>query len=115
MLTLDMVDKFLSFALPVGSTKDHPITCPMGSGAPRMDSLNLPPFLVCVAEKDIMVDTEMEYYEAMKKANKDVELLISPGMFHSFYLNKIAVDMDPQTGAQTESLISSIKEFVKRH
>ncbi|KAK9912555.1 hypothetical protein M0R45_036417 [Rubus argutus] len=115
MLTLDMVDKFLSFALPVGSTKDHPITCPMGSGAPRMDSLNLPPFLVCVAEKDIMVDTEMEYYEAMKKANKDVELLISPGMCHSFYLNKIAVDMDPQTGAQTESLISSIKEFIKRH
>ncbi|XP_062000366.1 carboxylesterase 15-like [Rosa rugosa] len=112
MLTLDMVDKFLSFALPVGSTKDHPVTCPMGSGAPPLESLQLPRFLVCVAERDIMVDTEMEYYEAMKKAGKNVELLISTGVSHSFYLNKIAVDMDPQTEAQTEILISRIKEFV---
>ncbi|PRQ55731.1 putative carboxylesterase [Rosa chinensis] len=112
MLTLDMVDKFLSFALPVGSTKDHPVTCPMGSGAPPLESLQLPPFLVCVAERDIMVDTEMEYYEAMKKAGKDVELLISTGVSHSFYLNKIAVDMDPQTGVQTAILISRIREFV---
>ncbi|TKY68397.1 carboxylesterase 6 [Spatholobus suberectus] len=33
-LTLDMVDKFMSLALPLGSNKDHPITCPMGGGAP---------------------------------------------------------------------------------
>lgn len=114
-LTLDMVDKFLSLSLPVGSTKDHPITCPMGSRAPALDSLKLPPFLLCVAERDLIVDTEMEYYDAMKKAKKDVHLLISPGMGHSFYLNKIAVDMDPQTAAQTESLISGIVEFVNNH
>ncbi|KAH0981389.1 hypothetical protein GBA52_008566 [Prunus armeniaca] len=115
MLTIDMVDKFLSLALPVGSTKDHPITCPMGYGAPDLDSLKLPPFLLCIAERDMIIDTEMEYYEAMKKARKEVELLISPGMSHSFYLNKIAVDMDPQTAAQTEGLISGITEFVNKH
>ncbi|PRQ55737.1 putative carboxylesterase [Rosa chinensis] len=115
LLTLDMVDKFLSLSLPVGSTKDHPITCPMGSRAPALDSLKLPPLLLCVAEKDMIVDTEMEYFEAMKKAKNDVELLISPGMSHSFYLNKIAIDMDPQTSEQTESLISGIVEFVKKH
>ncbi|KAI5342494.1 PREDICTED: probable carboxylesterase [Prunus dulcis] len=115
MLTIDMVDKFLSLALPVGSTKDHPITCPMGYGAPDLDSLKLPPFLLCIAERDMIIDTEMEYYEAMKKAKKEVELLISPGMSHSFYLNKIAVDMDPQTAAQTEGLISGITEFVNKH
>ncbi|XP_008231718.1 PREDICTED: probable carboxylesterase 15 [Prunus mume] len=115
MLTIDMVDKFLSLALPVGSTKDHPITCPMGYGAPDLDSLKLPPFLLCIAERDMIIDTEMEYYEAMKKARKEVELLISPGMSHSFYLNKIAVDMDPQTAAQTEGLISGIIEFVNKH
>ncbi|EOY19596.1 Alpha/beta-Hydrolases superfamily protein [Theobroma cacao] len=65
-LTLDMVDKFLALALPVGSTKDHPITCPMGPAAPAMEGLNLPPFLFCVAENDLIKDTEMEYYEAMK-------------------------------------------------
>ncbi|KAH0981386.1 hypothetical protein GBA52_008563 [Prunus armeniaca] len=115
MLTLDMVDKFLSLALPVGSTKDHPITCPMGSGAPDLDTLKLPPFLLCVAEMDMIVDTEIEYYEAMKKAEKDVELLISPGVAHSFYLNKIAVEMDPQTASQTEILISRITEFINKH
>ncbi|EOY19600.1 hypothetical protein QUC31_006028 [Theobroma cacao] len=114
-LTLDMVDKFLALALPIGSTKDHPITCPMGPAAPAMEGLNLPPFLFCVAEKDLIKDTEMEYYEAMRNANKEVELLISPGMGHSFYLNKIAVDMDPNYAAQTASLIAGIKEFVNKH
>ena len=114
-LTLDMVDKFLSLALPLGCNKDHPITCPMGPGAPPLEGLNLPPLLLCIAEKDLILDTEMEYYEALKKANKDVELLTSPGMGHSFYLNKIAVDMDPNTAAQTTGLIAGITEFVNKH
>lgn len=114
-LTLDMVDKFLSLALPVGSDKDHPITCPMGRAAPAIDSLNLPPYLLCLADKDLIWDTEMEFYEAMKAANKEVELLINPGMGHSFYLNKIAVDMDPDTAAQTSGLIAGIGEFIKKH
>ncbi|XP_048326975.2 carboxylesterase 15 [Ziziphus jujuba] len=114
-LTLDMVDKFLSLALPVGCTKDHPITCPMGAAAPPLEGLKLPPLLLCIADKDLLLDTETEYYECMKKAKKDVELLINPGMTHSFYLNKIAVDMDPNTAAQTDGLITGIVEFIKKH
>jgi acetyl esterase/lipase len=114
-LTLDMVDRFLKLALPKGCTKDHPFTCPVGHAAPPLDGLNLPPFLLCVAETDLIRDTEMEYYEAMRKANKDVELLINPGVGHSFYLNKIAVDMDPHTAAQTTGLMEGIIEFIKRH
>ncbi|DAD49777.1 TPA_asm: hypothetical protein HUJ06_032018 [Nelumbo nucifera] len=114
-LTLEMVDKFMFFALPVGSTKDHPITCPMGSAAPPLSGLKLPPFLLVVAEKDLIRDTEMEYYEAMKKAGKDIELLINTGMGHSFYLNKIAIDADPNTASQTEHLITEITNFIKRH
>ncbi|KAK8516940.1 hypothetical protein V6N13_092235 [Hibiscus sabdariffa] len=114
-LTLDMADKFLAMALPKGCTKDHPITCPMGSAAPQMKGLNLPPMLLCVAEKDLLKDTEMEYYEAMKNANKDVDLFISPEMGHSFYLNKIAVDVDSVTGAKTSELIEGIKEFINKH
>ncbi|PON59712.1 Alpha/beta hydrolase fold [Parasponia andersonii] len=114
-LTLEMVDKFLGFALPVGSTKEHPMTCPMGPAAPLLECLKLPPVLLCIAEKDLIRDTEMEYYEAMKKANKDIELHLSPGMGHSFYLNKIAVDMDPDTAAQTGGFISRVIEFIKTH
>ncbi|KAF3434227.1 hypothetical protein FNV43_RR25330 [Rhamnella rubrinervis] len=114
-LTLDMVDKFLSLSLPVGCTKDHPITCPMGAAAPPLEDLKLPPFLLCIADKDLLLDTEMEYYESMKKAKKEVELLVNPGMTHSFYLNKIAVEMDPNAAAQTDGLIAGIVVFIKKH
>jgi len=114
-LTLDMLDKFLELALPVGATKDHPITCPMGVAAPPLEGLKLPPVLLCVAEMDLVRDTEMEYYEAMKKANKDVEVYVSNGMTHSFYLNKVAVDVDPNVGAETDALITRVKEFIEKH
>ncbi|KAL2234352.1 UNVERIFIED_CONTAM: putative carboxylesterase 15 [Sesamum indicum] len=114
-LTLDMVDKFLRLALPVGATKDHPITCPMGEAAPAIEKLKLPPYLYCVAEQDLIKDTEMEFYEAMKRGGKEVELAMSEGVGHSFYLNKIAVDMDPKTAQETQKLFQAIKDFIHNH
>lgn len=114
-LTLDMLDKFLNLGLPEGSNKDHPITCPMGESAPPLSGLTLPPFLLCLAEKDLVWDTEMEYYECMKNAGKDVELFVSHGMMHSFYLNKLAIDFDPETSAETDRLFSRISDFIHEH
>ncbi|PRQ55732.1 putative carboxylesterase [Rosa chinensis] len=111
-LSVDMADKLFSLSLPVGSTKDHPITCPMGSLAPPLDGLKLPPMLVFVGEIDVFKDTQVEYYEAMKKANQDVQLLSFPGMGHAFYLS---AEMNPCTSVQTASLVSGIAEFVKKH
>nr|GEY07447.1 probable carboxylesterase 15 [Tanacetum cinerariifolium] len=112
-LTLHMLDKFMELWLPEGSTKDHPMTCPM---AEPVDDLNLPPYLLCVAEKDlILLDTEIEFYETMKKANKKIELLMSYGMGHVFYLNKIDIDNDPQTSDETEKFVQGIANFVKSH
>ncbi|KAI3719612.1 hypothetical protein L6452_20514 [Arctium lappa] len=111
-LTLDMLDKFLKLGLPEGSTKDHPITCPM---AEALAELELPPYLVCLAEEDLVIETEMEFYEAMKNGGKEVELLVSYGVGHSFYLNKIAIDVDPKTSEQTDKLIQEISNFVEKH
>ncbi|TVU19356.1 hypothetical protein EJB05_35500, partial [Eragrostis curvula] len=113
--TLDMLDKFLAMALPVGATKDHPFTCPMGSQAPPLESVPLPPLLVAVAENDLIRDTNLEYCNALRAAGKDVEVLINRGMSHSFYLNKYAVDMDPTTGERAQELIDAIRSFVSRH
>ncbi|KAJ1262883.1 hypothetical protein BS78_09G143100 [Paspalum vaginatum] len=113
--TLDMLDKFLAFALPEGATKDHPFTCPMGAQAPPLESVPLPPLLVSVAENDLIRDTNLEYCEALRAAGKDVEVLVNRGMSHSFYLNKYAVDMDPTTGERTRELIDAIKTFISRH
>ncbi|KAJ0461901.1 putative carboxylesterase [Helianthus annuus] len=112
MLTLDMLDKFLNMGLPEGSTKDHPITCPMGEAVEEVD---LPPYLLCVAEEDLMVATEMEFYDWMKKYEKEIELLVSDGVGHSFYLNKIAVDVDPNASEQTHKLVQRISQFVGKY
>ncbi|XP_076883834.1 putative carboxylesterase 6 [Bidens hawaiensis] len=112
MLTLDMLDKFLNMGLPEGSTKDHPISCPMGES---LQGLDLPPYLLCLAEDDLVVDRQIEFYDWMKKAGKKIELLISNGVTHSFILNKIAIEMDPNTSHQTHKLIEAITKFVANH
>lgn len=115
LLTLEMVDKFLAMALPIGSSKDHPITCPMGPLAPPLSTLRLPPFLVAVAQKDLIRDTQLEYVEEMKKALKDVELVINSDMGHCFYLDKIGIDSNPKIAAQTDILLAAIEDFIRRH
>ncbi|KAK4604417.1 hypothetical protein RGQ29_012785 [Quercus rubra] len=115
LLTRDMVNKFMSLALPNGSTKDHPITCPMGPLAPPLATLKLPPMLVVVAENDLLRDSELEYCDAMKEAKKDVEVLINHGMGHSFYFDKVAIDMDPKTATQVDKLFEEIANFINKH
>jgi len=113
--TLDMLDKFNAMALPVGATKEHPFTCPMGTQAPPLESVPLPPMLVAVGENDLVRDRNLEYCDALRAAGKDVEVLLSRGMSHAFYLNKFAVDMDPSTGERTQELIDAITSFVARN
>lgn len=111
----DMIDKLLTLAVPIGETKDHPYICPMGDDAPPMEGLNMPPLLVAVAELDLLRDRQLEYYEAMKKAGKEVELVMSRGMEHIFYLNKFAVEADRVTGERNRELLEEIKKFVECH
>ncbi|KAK1412184.1 hypothetical protein QVD17_33210 [Tagetes erecta] len=112
MLTLDMLDKFLKMGLPEGSTKDHPITCPMGEA---LQGVDLPPYLLCVAEDDLLIEPEMEFYNGMKNGGKMIELLMNNGVGHSFYLNKVAIDFDPNTSEQTHKLIKGISKFIGKY
>ncbi|KAL9241733.1 hypothetical protein vseg_015807 [Gypsophila vaccaria] len=114
-LTLDMLDKFLGLALPIGCTKDHPITCPMGRDAPAVTGLKLPPIMYCVANKDLLIDTQMEWYEALKDGGKNVELFVSHNMSHSFYLNYLVVSHDNEAKIQFDRLYDEIIDFIRRH
>ncbi|KAL4203312.1 hypothetical protein AMTRI_Chr01g127230 [Amborella trichopoda] len=115
-LTLDMVDKFLALAVPRGATKDHPYTCPMGeAGMAEIEGLELPDFLVPIAERDLIRDTELEYCDSMRRKGYKVEVLMSKGMGHCFYMNKVAIDSDPYTKEETDKLIEVIVDFVHRH
>ncbi|KAK1324513.1 putative carboxylesterase 6 [Acorus calamus] len=115
ILTVEMVDKLLGMAVPEGSTKDHPIICPMGPEAAPMEEVELPPLMVVVAEKDLMKDTQMEYVEAVKGAGKEVEVLVNRGMMHCFYFNEMMVKADPKTGEETKRLVEGIVDFIRRH
>ncbi|KAG6424817.1 hypothetical protein SASPL_115237 [Salvia splendens] len=114
-LTPEMMDKMLEMALPEGATKEHPITCPMGEAAPPLETVRLPPYLYCMADHDLVRDREMEFYEAMKKAGKEIELFTSHDVGHSFYLNKIAVDSDPKVAEETRKLFEVIICFINTH
>ncbi|XP_047983052.1 probable carboxylesterase 17 [Salvia hispanica] len=111
-LTVEMIDGLLAMGLPEGATKDHPITCPMGA---PLEGVELPPYLYCLAEQDLMWDTQMEFYEAMKRAGMEVELFVSRGVAHCFHLNKIAIGMDPITAARAHELFHRIKQFIQQH
>ncbi|CAD6272150.1 unnamed protein product [Miscanthus lutarioriparius] len=113
--TLDMLDKCNAMALPVGATKEHPFTCPMGPQGPPLESVPLPPMLVAVAENDLVRDTNLEYRDALRAAGKEAEVLLNRGMGHAFYLNKFAVDMGPSTGERTQKLIDAIVSFIAFH
>ncbi|GLJ27395.1 hypothetical protein SUGI_0537640 [Cryptomeria japonica] len=114
LLTLEMVDKFLSLSLPVGSTKDHPITNPMGEQAPPLEKLKFPPFLVGIANRDLIRDTEMEYCEAMRSAGHEVETFVSENVGHCFYLNQLAINFDPHVANETAKLLEGIDRFISR-
>uniref|UniRef100_A0A0D6QV85 Alpha/beta hydrolase fold-3 domain-containing protein n=1 Tax=Araucaria cunninghamii TaxID=56994 RepID=A0A0D6QV85_ARACU len=113
-LTLEMVDKFLYLSLPVGSTKDHPITNPMGPLAPSLEKLSFPRMMVAIADRDLIRDTELEYCEAMKRAGHDVEVFVSENVGHSFYMNEIAIQFDPHVARETTKLLEATDRFINR-
>ncbi|KAK7344899.1 hypothetical protein VNO77_15114 [Canavalia gladiata] len=116
-LTRDMINRFMDLAVPVASeaSKDHPIINPMGPHAPPLVGLNFPPVMVAVAEEDLLIDTELEYCEAMKEAGKEVEIVVSQGMGHCFYLNKVAMESDPKTVLEGEKFLQAIIGFINKH
>eukprot|EP01018_Ginkgo_biloba_P014026 Gb_30372 [translate_table: standard] len=113
-LNLEMVDKFLNLSLPEGSTKDHPVTCPMGPLATPLQHLRLPPILVTIGDKDLIRDTQLEYCEAMKQAGKMLEMFVSKGVGHAFHLSEIENRTNPNTSQETTNLMDAIDSFIKK-
>lgn len=114
LLTLDMVDKFLKLSAPEGfTTRDHPITNPMGPHAPPLKDLKFPRMLVAIADRDLIRDTELGYCKAMKSAGHDVEVFVSESVGHSFYLNEIAIKNDPHIAQETSNLLQILDQFIK--
>ncbi|XP_015698904.2 uncharacterized protein LOC102720201 [Oryza brachyantha] len=116
-MTQETVDKFVMLALPVGTTgRDHPYTSP-AAAARAGEGARLPPMLLMVAEEDMLRDPQVEYGEAMARAGKAVETVVSRGrgIGHIFYLNWFAVESDPVAAARARELVDAVKSFVDSH
>ncbi|KAG8074327.1 hypothetical protein GUJ93_ZPchr0006g40706 [Zizania palustris] len=110
-LTLSTSDTYWCMALPAGATRDHPWCNPIsGHGAPRLDTLPLPSFLVCISEADILRDRNLELCSALRKAGKSVEQAMYGGVGHAFQVLHNYHLSQPRT----QEMLSHIKAFVSR-
>jgi len=83
---LKLVDGIWSISLPEGADRDHPFCNPDGPRSSALSTLAFPRTLVFVAEKDFLRDRGILYYEALKKAGKVVDFVITEGENHVFHL-----------------------------
>jgi len=79
-------DAIWGITLPAGADKDHPFSNPVGPRSPALSTLAYGRILVFVAEKDLLRDRAVLYYEALKKAGKDADLVMAEGEDHVFHL-----------------------------
>eukprot|EP01018_Ginkgo_biloba_P006085 Gb_02809 [translate_table: standard] len=111
-LTVEILDKLLRLALPIESTKDHPIINPMGPHAPSLRGIKLPKMLLAIAGKDLMRDTQLEFFQVMKAAGQNVELFISEDVSHYFHVNVIANKANQNSADQTAKLLTAVTRFI---
>ncbi|EAZ26320.1 hypothetical protein OsJ_10200 [Oryza sativa Japonica Group] len=109
-LTLSTSDTYWRMSLPAGATRDHPWCNPVtGRGAPRLDSLPLPDFLVCISEQDILRDRNLELCSALRRADHSVEQATYGGVGHAFQvLNNYHLSQP-----RTQEMLAHIKAFVR--
>jgi acetyl esterase/lipase len=108
----ELVGRFLKLALPEGATRDHPYIWPVVDAAAAV-----PPLLVSIAMLDSLRDRQVEYCNAMRRAGKHVEVALSAGVDHIFYLKHGLIDSEPEndeTAARIAELVEDIGRFVGR-
>jgi acetyl esterase/lipase len=107
-LSLPTSDSYWRMALPAGAGRDHPWCNPLSRGAPRLESLPLPPVLVCVAEADILRDRNLELCRALRRAGKSVEQATYGGVGHAFQVLHNYHLSQPRT----QEMLAHIRAFV---
>uniref|UniRef100_A0A0C9QQC2 TSA: Wollemia nobilis Ref_Wollemi_Transcript_13981_1147 transcribed RNA sequence n=1 Tax=Wollemia nobilis TaxID=56998 RepID=A0A0C9QQC2_9CONI len=100
-----MSDEIWKIALPDGADKDHPFCNPDGPRSPSLATLPYCRIIVFVAEKDFLKDRGVMYYEALKKAGKDVELVVAQSEGHVFHL------INPQS-ENAVTMLNQIYNFI---
>ncbi|KAJ3674146.1 hypothetical protein LUZ60_006138 [Juncus effusus] len=107
-LSLATSDCYWRLALPVGSTRDDKWCNPLGKGSPKLESLSLPPLLVCTCEFDILKDRNIDFCKALKSAGKSVEQVVYGGVGHAFQV----LNNYPLSQVRTKELLLDVTNFI---
>ncbi|XP_030552161.1 probable carboxylesterase 6 [Rhodamnia argentea] len=113
-LTVAASDTYWRLALPRGSNRDHPWCNPLkqderrgcNSGKTRV----LPRTLVCVSERDILRDRNVEYCGALAEAGNVVECVMHAGVGHAFQV----LSKSQMAQARALEMMSHVGAFVHR-
>ncbi|KAJ1702652.1 hypothetical protein LUZ63_002431 [Rhynchospora breviuscula] len=84
-LTPEACARYSKLALPVGATREYPALNPFGPESPNLENVDMGPILVIAAERDILIDSNLNYVDRLKKMGKKVELVQIAGEEHAFF------------------------------
>jgi acetyl esterase/lipase len=109
-----MTDAIWSISLPAGADRDHPFSNPVGPRSPALSTLVYPRTLVFVAGKDLLRDRGILYYESLKKAGKDVDLVMTEGESHVFHLFNPKSENAPLMMKRISDFMHSSSDFFSK-
>ncbi|KAK3160382.1 hypothetical protein QOZ80_1BG0058800 [Eleusine coracana subsp. coracana] len=105
--TVEISDQLWRMALPVGATRDHPLTNPFGPDSPSLEPVALPPVLVVAPGGDILNGHVRRYAAKLKEMGKAVELVEFSDQGHAFSVT--------HWGEANLELIRILKRFVSQN
>ncbi|XP_059637005.1 probable carboxylesterase 2 [Cornus florida] len=105
----EMVDNWWRFVCPSDKGSNDPLINPFVKGAPSLENLACSRILVCIAEKDILKDRGMLYYESLMKSGWGgvAEILETKGEDHVFHI------FDP-TCEKAVDMIKCLASFINQ-
>ncbi|MED6206799.1 hypothetical protein PIB30_030116 [Stylosanthes scabra] len=103
-LNLAASDAYWRLALPRGADRDHPWCNPM---AVKLKS-SLVPTLVCISEKDILKDRNLELCDALGREGVRVEYSVFKGVGHAFQI----LSKSHISKCTTLQMMSCLKSFI---
>ncbi|KAI3423502.1 Abhydrolase_3 domain-containing protein, partial [Psidium guajava] len=113
-LTVAASDTYWRLALPRGSNRDHPWCDPLKQDERRGCNSEKPRALrrtlVCVSERDILRDRNVEYSRALAEAGNVVECVVYDGVGHAFQV----LSKSQMAQARAIEMMSHVEAFVHR-
>lgn len=106
-LTTEMMVTSVQLCLPEGTKLGSPILDCLHEDSKRFFEMQWPPVFILVAERDLLREGGVDYFQSLKNSHKDVELHETQGKGHCFHLHEV----DSEAAQQRER---KMVEFIEK-